>query len=190
MKSLKIFGIVMFVCSLIFSCQSTGIDKTPPPITKSGDHVWKSDKIEDCKITIDGSFMYMGELEVRGKNAIKTYYAWDRNFGNDVLYVFELEFDNWSYPKDRDPLEPDTNKKGLLKYKPNEYVIWTGVNQLSYDTLMEMGIDLPKNKVVLVKMACINKNRDKAVFIVYSKIWDSNHTDFENILKFYDEVVK
>jgi len=189
MKLVKMLGIVLMSAMLVFSCTTEPTITTPPPVNEAGDSNWASTRLDDCNITIDKSFKYMGEKNLNEGKKLRTYYVWSKDGGNEFIYLIEWRHTSWSFPAGEDTLKPrDTD--GLLKYEPNEYSIWSGIAQKSHRVLTKMGVNVAKDKVVIDKELCMNKYRNKVVWIVYGKAWDANHTDFEKIVEMYNKVVK
>jgi len=189
MKIFKLVGVIILAGMLGFSCAGTEQTKVEPPvIDDSGNHTWVSKRIDECQVTIDSTFTYVGEKD-RNEKSRMTYHVWSKDNDDEFIYLIDWRHNSWSFPKGADTLKPRSTE-GLLKYEPNEYTIWNGISPKSNDILLSLGVDTPKNKVVVDKQACMNKWRNKVVWVIYGKIWDENHTDFERILEFYNDAIK
>ncbi len=165
----------------MISCN--GKEPVKEPTNIRADTIWSSPKYGGCEIIVDGSF---NSFAVKSDGE-KSYYVWSKK--NEFLYIIQLSTKD-GFPLGKDTIEPGEMPQGLLKYVPEQYVIWKGINQRSYEILMNMGVAVPLYKVVLVKEICMNKARNNIVWVVYGKAWNDEHENFIKILDYYREVVK
>jgi hypothetical protein len=172
----------------LFGCATDQAGK-PPKEDTMGNIEWKSTRTP-FSVTINSSYGY----EFAGKETVQdgsfTFdYSIFKNESGGIIFIIDYKRTDQKFPEGIDLFEPGAQTNGLLMYEPYQFSIWTGVSKRSFDLFKSMGIPYPQCKVALNSGRLNALDRTTAIFVGFIEPWTCDHSDFEEIIDRYNDVV-
>lgn len=189
LKAFKISVIFFFIVTLL-SCVTGDKDIKTPEKTSSGAIEWKSSQTP-YSVTINASygFHFVGSKELNRDNKIYKYSIFTNDTGG-IIYIIDWKHTTWKFDKGADIFEPgDVRSMGLLNHEPYQFTIWTGISEFSNQVLVDVGVDVPECKVVLIAGRLNEDDTSTAVFVVFIVKWDCQRSNYEDIIDHYGDVI-
>jgi hypothetical protein len=179
--------IVMFMVTLL-SCTTDQTSKKPKKDTV-GNIEWKS-TYTPFNVTINTSYgyEYVGKQTVQ-KESFTFDYSVFKNKSGGIIFIIDYKRTDKKFPAEVDLFEPGAQTNGLLKYEPYQFSIWTGVSKRTFDLLQSMGVAYPSCKVAINTGRLNDEDRTTAIFVGLIEPWACDHSDFENIIDHYNDII-
>jgi len=186
----KLF-LILIVVLFLFACAGPSKDPVMNNQTsESGDTVWTGSYF-NVAAQIDKTFKFVGTQDKSDQRVRRKYYVYDAEDGH-FIYIVEIKMKGtWTFPKDYNPLlgkDQKINDPNLL-FLSSDNSAWAGMQKRSYDLITEMGVEIPKCKI-LVQQAKISPSRSGGAWIVMSTPSSCNRTkaEIDTALTFYSNV--